>query len=80
MKIQTQHDLIDLTDLMTTEELSRACPIPVGTLRYWRASGEGPPSVKLGRRVYYPRSGVARWLREQQQRDAERRIYRGAAS
>ena len=37
-----------------------------GTLRYWRANGEGPPSFKMGRRVVYRRSEVEKWIAEQE--------------
>jgi hypothetical protein len=37
--------------------------IPPRTAQRWRASGEGPPFVRLGkRRVLYRRSDVERWL------------------
>jgi hypothetical protein len=37
--------------------------LSAGTLRYWRALGEGgPASFKLGRRVMYRRADVEKWL------------------
>lgn len=35
----------------------------VGTLAKWRYLGEGPPYVKLGRRVVYRRETLERYLR-----------------
>src|SRR6266478_6071907 len=32
------------------------------TLAVWRSTGRGPASLKLGRRVVYPRSDVETWL------------------
>ena len=32
------------------------------TLAVWRSTGRGPASLKLGRRVLYPRSDVETWL------------------
>jgi hypothetical protein len=38
--------------------------IPPRTAQRWRASGDGPPFVRLGkRRVVYRRSDVEAWLR-----------------
>jgi hypothetical protein len=39
--------------------------IPPRTAQRWRAEGEGPPFVRLGRRrVIYRRSDVEKWLAE----------------
>jgi hypothetical protein len=32
------------------------------TLRAWRAKGQGPPWVIVGRRPWYPRSGKRKWV------------------
>lgn len=37
----------------TLDEVATAYKIPIATLRYWRARGEGPRSFRLGRRVFY---------------------------
>jgi predicted DNA-binding transcriptional regulator AlpA len=37
------------------------------TLWRWRTRGEGPPFVKIGRRVMYRRSSLATWLAGQEQ-------------
>lgn len=55
------------TGLMTTEDVSAECLIPVGTLRYYRACGAGPVSFKLGGRVRYRRADVLAWVAEQEQ-------------
>lgn len=36
-----------------------------GTLRYWRSIGVGPASYKLGRKVFYDRAELDRWMAEQ---------------
>jgi predicted DNA-binding transcriptional regulator AlpA len=37
--------------------------IPIATLRYYRATGQGgPKSARLGRRVVYRRSDVEAWI------------------
>jgi DNA-binding transcriptional MerR regulator len=58
--------------LMTTEDVSAALGIPVGTLRYYRSCGNGPASFRLAGRVRYRRADVFAWVEEQ-----ERRTRRG---
>lgn len=50
--------------LLTIEEVAEMLRKPVSTMRYWRQSGGGPPSFKLGCRVVYRREAVERWLAE----------------
>ncbi|MFF2085447.1 helix-turn-helix transcriptional regulator [Nocardia sp. NPDC058176] len=40
----------------------------VGTLRYWRHIGYGPASFALGRRVFYRRTDVEKWITEEEER------------
>jgi integrase len=44
-----------MTDIQLPDEqeVSRRLSVSVNTLRYWRASGDGPNYVKLGRLVRY---------------------------
>jgi predicted DNA-binding transcriptional regulator AlpA len=51
--------------LLTTSETAAWLRAPVATLRYWRHAGTGPPSVRLGRRIVYRESDVARWIEAQ---------------
>jgi hypothetical protein len=44
------------------------------TLRKWRAQGEGPPFIKIGRRIFYRDASRETWLRQQ-----EREPVRSAA-
>jgi hypothetical protein len=50
-------------DLMTIDEVAELTRRPVATLRWWRATGQGPKSGKLGRRVFYRREDVEAWIR-----------------
>jgi DNA-binding transcriptional MerR regulator len=59
--------------LMTTEDVSRATRIPAGTLRYFRSTGQGPMSFRLGGRIRYRHEDVMTWIEEQ-----ERNTRRGA--
>lgn len=38
---------------------------PVGTLRWWRHTGQGPRSFKVGRRVMYYEDDLEAWLDDQ---------------
>ena len=52
--------------LLNEREVSRKCGVPLKTLQYWRYCGhlDGPPFVKLGRRVYYRADDLERWVNE----------------
>lgn len=56
---------MSLDDLLTQTELSDITGIPEKTLERWRYLREGPPYLKVGRRVYYSRALVDDWLTEQ---------------
>lgn len=52
-----------MNELLTLEEVAEITRIPVTTLRWYRATGQGgPKSGKLGRRVLYRRSDVLEWI------------------
>jgi len=53
-------------EIMGTRAVSDMTGVPVGTLRYWRSTNQGPASFTLGRRVVYRRSEVERWLAERE--------------
>ncbi|MDV7197028.1 helix-turn-helix domain-containing protein [Rhodococcus kroppenstedtii] len=47
-------------------ELSSETGIAAATLRCWRRDNYGPASFKMGGRIVYRRSEIARWLAEQE--------------
>jgi hypothetical protein len=50
-------------DYLAEDGLHEHYLIPPRTAQRWRASGEGPPFIRLGkRRVLYRRADVERWL------------------
>ncbi|MCV7091761.1 helix-turn-helix transcriptional regulator [Mycobacterium interjectum] len=56
-------------ELLTTKQVCQQYPVfTPGTMRFWRASGQGPASWTLGPRgrVVYRRSEIERWLAEQE--------------
>lgn len=42
--------------------------VPVGTLRFWRATNQGPRSYVIGRRLWYEVADLDVWLDEQRAR------------
>lgn len=52
-----------------TRELAEFIGTPEATLRYWRHTGRGPKSFRVGRRIVYRRSVVVAWLDEQAEND-----------
>jgi hypothetical protein len=53
-------------EVMFSNQVSDETRIPGGTLRYWRATGQGPKWFRIGdRRVAYLRSDVEAWLAQQ---------------
>lgn len=57
----------DDDQLLTITEAAAYLRTPVDTLRWWRHNHNGPPSLKIGRRVFYWLSDLTAWL------DAQRR-------
>lgn len=39
--------------------------VPVGTLRFWRATNQGPRSYTVGRRLWYDVADLEAWLADQ---------------
>jgi Helix-turn-helix domain len=54
--------VIDASGLLTIEEAAALAKKPVATMRYLRATGRGPRSGKLGRRVIDKRNDVIAWV------------------
>jgi DNA-binding transcriptional MerR regulator len=52
---------------LTTQEIADMYRTSPETVRYWRHTGYGPPSFKVGRRVLYEAEQAVQWGRRQQQ-------------
>lgn len=50
---------------LTPAELGEHLAVPVTTLSQWRVRHAGPPYVKIGGHVRYPRKELAAWLAAQ---------------
>ena len=55
-------------EMLTLEETCTFLRLPEGTLRYWRQTGAGPRSFKVGRHVRYWKTDLLIWLSEQTNR------------
>jgi predicted DNA-binding transcriptional regulator AlpA len=54
-----------MNELLTIEQVSEMTTLSVPTLRWYRATGKGPKSGKVGgRAVRYRRSDVEAWINE----------------
>lgn len=50
-------------EFLSTDELAELLTVDIKTVKRWRASGEGPPFIRIGRsRVIYSRADVDAWL------------------
>ncbi|BDC74988.1 helix-turn-helix transcriptional regulator [Prescottella equi] len=56
------------TERLTTKQVHERYPfIPEATLRYWRHTGVGPESAKIGGRVVYRVDRLEEWLAAQEE-------------
>ncbi|TXI76866.1 MAG: DNA-binding protein [Flavobacteriales bacterium] len=58
--------------LLNTAEAAEVLRVAAITLHRWRNSGKGPPYVEMGRKVYYRRADLDRWIEEQQRQPQAR--------
>ena len=54
-----------MSDLLNIAEVCELTGVPVATLRYWRHTGTGPRSFRIGKRIAYKREDVETWLAKQ---------------
>lgn len=50
---------------MTLREAAELLNIPENTLRWYRTTGDGPRSYKLGGKVFYDAADVDAWVADQ---------------
>lgn len=58
--------------LLTIDEVAALTRVSPHTVRYWRKTGHGPHSFRLGRRVVFAEADVQAWLLRR--RDADRKV------
>lgn len=49
---------------LTTEDVAKIARTSPATVRYWRHTGTGPRSAKIGRRVLYREADVTAWFEQ----------------
>ena len=54
-------------DLMNPKDVEIEFGVPVGTLRYYRSTNNGPASFRLAGRIRYWRSDVIAWIAAEEQ-------------
>jgi excisionase family DNA binding protein len=52
-------------EFLTAADVARRLNTSIHTVRYWNASGTGPPSAKIGRRRLYRAADVEAWINAQ---------------
>ncbi|WP_454627756.1 helix-turn-helix transcriptional regulator [Bradyrhizobium cenepequi] len=68
--------------LLTEVEVAAVLKLnSIGTLATWRSQASGPPSVKLGKRVFYTQAGLANWINQKiAEQDNERLLAQPKAA
>ena len=56
-----------LAEWISRENLARELMVKPDTLSRWEARREGPPCMRIGRKVFYRRSSVEEWLLSREQ-------------
>ena len=51
-----------MDQLLTPSEVAERLRRPLATVRYWRATGVGPPGARLNGRVLYRESELEAWI------------------
>src|SRR4051812_38935833 len=49
-------------NLFTPEELAQSLDLSPATLAGWRSERRGPPFIKVGRRIWYPKETFNGWM------------------
>jgi DNA-binding transcriptional MerR regulator len=54
-----------MSQILGIEQLAEELNTSINTVRYWRTTGYGPKSARIGRRVVYRRANVDAWINAQ---------------
>src|SRR5947209_2099111 len=59
-------ECMDVRNSMFSDvELSENLCLSLATLAKWRSAKKGPSYIKIGRRIFYPKMAVSKWLQDQ---------------
>jgi excisionase family DNA binding protein len=56
-------------ELLSVDDVAELLKVPVGTLRKWRTSGDGPPGFRVGKYLRYRLSAVEQFIEAQEERE-----------
>ena len=56
-----------LSEFLTKEELAAELRRNPRTLDRWQVLGQGPPRTRIGRKIFYRRTSVQKWIVAQEQ-------------
>jgi hypothetical protein len=56
-----------LADWIGRDQLAQELMVTADTLGRWEARREGPPCMRVGRKVFYRRTSVEQWLLSREQ-------------
>jgi len=57
---------------ISRDDLAQELDVTPVTLARWATDGTGPARVRIGRRVYYRRAAILRWLRDKEKQEKTR--------
>lgn len=58
-------------DLIGVEEVASMIGVSASTVRWWRQTGKGPRSARIGKHVRYRRADIEAWLDSQFESEPE---------
>ena len=61
-------------EILTTDEAAALLRRSTNTLRWWRAQRIGPPSWRSGKRTFYLRSELNKWVEQERRTGASPRV------
>lgn len=56
---------IELTEMLTPDQVCEYLHTPRRTVDRWRAQRVGPPAVTLGKQIWYPKDELVAWFKKQ---------------
>lgn len=71
---------MDEDELLTGKECARALRMNADVLRKWRKRGLGPAFVPIGRRVFYRRGAIGKYLQDLERPAAAGKVVIEAAA
>lgn len=67
-----------MRDYFPEKKVALDLGVTILTLRNWSAKRQGPPRVKVARKIYYHKEGMAQWLLFQEKRQENALTTAGA--